>query len=323
MERRAFLKSAAAATAGMAAQKLLPGASADVGSANAARLPQRPYGKTGLTLSTIGFGGIVVMNAEQEHANRLVAEMVERGINYFDVAPSYGNAEARLGPALKPYRERSFLACKTTERTAEGAARELDASLQRMQTDYFDLYQLHAITGVEKDVDAAFAKGGAMETIIQAHKDGRVRYIGFSAHSDEAALAAMDRFDFTSALYPISFAMHFKGKFDQQVIARAQERGMSLLALKMLARQRWQGSKNDPLRKKYPKCWYEPVRDPAEAEMALRWTLSQPITAAIPPGDESLFRMAVDLAMRFEPITETQTAQLRTLSGDLAPLFSA
>ena len=122
--RRRFVRVAALSVAALAANpawtQTLQRMTAP--SANAPLLPRRPFGKHGVELSIIGMGGIVVMNAEQAHADRIVAEFVERGVNYFDVAPSYGNAEERLGPALVPHRPRVFLACKTTQRSRAGAA---------------------------------------------------------------------------------------------------------------------------------------------------------------------------------------------------------
>ncbi|HEX2521000.1 MAG TPA: aldo/keto reductase, partial [Terriglobia bacterium] len=136
------------------------------------RLERRSLGKTGKKLSILGFGGIVVMNATPEEASRRVAEAIEAGINYFDVAPSYGNAEERLGPALKPYRQNAFLACKTTERSKAGATAELERSLKKMETDHFDLYQLHAVTKLE-EVEKIFAPGGALEAFVEARKLGK------------------------------------------------------------------------------------------------------------------------------------------------------
>ncbi len=284
-------------------------------------LPLRPYGKSGDSLSLIGMGGIVVMNAEPKQAARVVAEAVERGVNYFDVAPSYGDAEEKLGPALEPYRKGVFLACKTAERTREGARKEFEQSLKRLRTDYFDLYQLHGITDVEKDVDTAFAKGGAMEVFIEAKKAGKIRHIGFSAHSEEAALAAMERFQFDSLLFPFNFATYMKGHFGPRVIEQAKEQGMSCLALKAMARQQW--SEGHPLKEKYPKAWYEPLTDRRQIELALRFTLSLPITAALPPGDESLFRLALEIGKDFRPITAEETQELKRLAGDLNVIFQA
>ena len=288
-------------------------------SKNPARLQQRTYGKTDVKLSIIGFGGIVVDGAEQQHANRVVAEAFEKGVNYFDVSPTYGDAELKLGLALKPYRKEVFLACKTGQRGREGASEELNESLKRLHTDYLDLYQLHSITDVKDDVDAVFAEGGAMEVLLEAKKQGRIRYLGFSAHSEQAALAAMDRYDFDSILLPINFAAVYRGDFGPRVIAAAESRGMAILALKSLARQKW--PEDDSSQKQYPKCWYQPLTEREDARLALYFTLSQPITAAIPPGEESLFRMALDLAMNFKPISRQDLEKVKQMAESLNPIF--
>ena len=290
-------------------------------SSNAPTLPRREYGKNRIPLSIIGLGGIVVNGAEQDRANRVVAEAVERGVNYFDVAPTYGDAEVKYGPALEPYRKDIFLACKTTQRGREGAAAELKNSLSRLRTDYLDLYQLHALNKIDKDVDTAFAKGGAMEVFVEAKKSGQVRHLGFSSHSTEAALQAMDRYDFDSVLFPVNFACFYKGRFGPEVIEKAQAKGVTVLAIKALARQQW--PKDDPLRQKYNKCWYQPLSDRREAELGLRFTLSRPVTSAVPPGDESLFRLAMDLAMDFKPLSAAEDKELRTLASSLNPIFGA
>lgn len=296
--RRDFLKTAA-----------LTGASLMVGaqgshSANLPQVPKRPFGTKPDQLSIIGFGGIVVKDADPADAARIVAESYEKGINYYDVAPGYGDAEIKLGPALAPYRKNCFLACKTAKRDRQEGEEEFLRSLDRLQTDYFDLYQLHAITEVDKDVDAVFAPGGVMEFLIEAKKQGRIRYLGFSAHSIEAAQAALDRFPFDSVLFPVNFASYEKD-FGPQIIQLAQEKDAARLALKALAKRPWAG-KDDPRKAEWKKCWYEPVSDPREAALALRFTLNQPVTAAIPPGDVRLYRLAIDLAL-----------------GNLAPLSAA
>ena len=262
---------------------------------------------------------MLVAGEEQPVANRRVAEAVERGVNYFDVAPQYGDAEIKLGPALEPYRAGVFLAGKTLERTRAGAAAELKRTLERLRTDHLDLYQLHALTDMEKDVDLAFGKGGALETFVEAKQAGVVRHLGFSAHSVEAALAAMERYDFDSILFPVNFTTYFKGDFGPSVIERAQAKRLSILALKMLCRQQW--GEGEPNRQKYSKCWYQPVTDRHEAELALRFTLGQPVTAAIPPGEEPLFRLALDLALDFRPLTGAELQELKALAGGLSPVF--
>jgi len=283
------------------------------------KLPRREYGRTGIRLSIVGLGGLVVTDAEQDHANRLVAEAVERGLNYFDVGPAYGDAEVKLGPALKPYRKDAFLACKTGQRQREGASAELKRSLERLHTDHFDLYQLHALRDVKEHVEAAFAKGGAMEVFIEAKKSGQVRYLGFSAHSVDAALRAMELYDFDSILLPINFACTYKGKFGPQVIQKARDKGMAVLGLKAMARQRWPES--DPQREEYDHCWYQPLTDRHEAELGIRFALSQPVTAIIPPGHETLFRLALDVATDFRPLSEKEEHELKSLADVLTPIF--
>ncbi len=108
-------------------------------------LPRRPLGRTGEHLSVIGFGGNIIKEEQPDEAARMVREAYEQGINYFDVAPLYGNAEELMGPPLEDFRREIFLSCKTNQRLAESSAMELERSLKRLRTDYFDLYQLHSV----------------------------------------------------------------------------------------------------------------------------------------------------------------------------------
>lgn len=277
----------------------------------------RVLGKTGVRLSIVGLGGVVVAKVDQSEANRTVAQAVYRGINYFDVAPSYSDAEERLGPALQPYRSQSFLACKTGKRDKAGARAELERSLQRLGTDHFDLYQLHGME-TEADFQQAMGPDGALETLQAAHKEGLVRFLGFSAHSDAIALRLMEAFDFDSILFPINWVNFLQGNFGPAVLRMAQERSMGRLALKAMARSRWQDGAD---RTRMPKCWYEPCVDPEEQSLALRFALSEPITAAIPPGEPSLFWRAVEIAEQFEPLSSAERETLRHRAEGVQPLF--
>lgn len=278
-------------------------------------LEKRALGKTGEKLSILGFGGIVVMDATPKQASDRVKEAIDYGVNYFDVAPTYGDAEIKLGPALKPYRKDVFLACKTTERTKAGSRKELEQSLARLKTDHLDLYQLHAVTTLE-DVETIFGPQGAMETYLEARKEGKIRFIGFSAHSVEAAMALMDQFDFDTILFPINYATWHAGNFGPQVLERAKEKGMGILALKAMAKRPWpEGAE------KISKCWYEPLSNPDEAGMGLRFTLSHPITAAIPPGNENLFSMALKLGAQFKPLNSDEVKAMKEKGAVENPIF--
>jgi len=309
MKRRAFIQVTAAAVGALAAPE-----------ARAAGLAKREY-KERVKLSVIGFGGIVVCGLEQKAADRIVAESFDRGVNYFDVAPSYydGEAERKLGPALEPFRKRVFLACKTTERGAAGARKELEQSLGRLRTDHFDLYQFHAVSSLD-DVEKILAPGGAAETFEKARREGQVRFLGASVHSAEAAVALMDRFPLDSILFPVNFVLYQEGNFGPQILDKAKKKGVARLALKTLALSAWSEGED---RSAWPKCWYKPISDPGLAEKSVRFTLSEDVTAAIPPGDERLFRLALDCGARFRPLDPKERQDLLASARGLAPIFRA
>ena len=315
MNRSQFFKLSLAG--GLGIESLLSRGVAAAARTEPGPLPRRPLGKTGEHLSIIGLCGIVVSEVEQSHADQVVREAFEKGINYFDVAPSYGNAQDRLGPALEPYRKQVFLACKTTERDRAGSERELNQSLKTLRTDYLDLYQLHAIT-TREDIDKIFAPGGALETFVRAKKEGKVRFLGFSAHSVEAALAAMERYDFDTILFPINYVAWFKGNFGPQVVEKANEKGMGILALKAGAHHRFgKGEKN-----KYGKCWYLPLESEEEIARSYYFTLSLPVTACLPPGEEQFFRLALKVATSFVPPGELDRKNLQAAAAETAnPIF--
>ena len=313
MERRKFIRNSAIGTIALTIPVIR-----SFGSNFAANyeIPRRALGKTGEKLSVIGFGGIMLNDNPQDFANELVAKSYELGVNYYDVAPSYGNAEELMGPALKPYRENCFLACKTGKRDAEGAQKELENSLRLLQTDRFDLYQLHALTSVD-EVEEAFARGGVMETIEKGRRDGKIRHVGFSAHDVDAALLAMKNYNFDSILFPINFATWNAGDFGPQVYAEADKQGMGILALKAMALTRLKQGEEGY----YKNVWYRPILDQEIMEMALKFTLSKNITAAIPPGESTLFLKALEFMNGFKTITAEETRQLEDLARQTEPIF--
>ena len=314
MKRRDFVVGAAGASAALSVFPAgLQGLEREKGPGG---LERRALGKTGEKLSVIGFGGIVVKDATIEQASERVRAAIDAGVNYFDVAPSYGNAEDMLGPALEPYRKGVFLACKTQGRTKDAATAELESSLRKMRTDHFDLYQHHAVT-TKADVAAILGPGGAMEAFEAAKKAGKVRFLGFSAHSVEAATALMEGYAFDTLLFPVNYATWHAGGFGPQVLARAKEKGIGILCLKAMAKGPWPAGAE----KRYAKCWYEPLDTPETAALGLRFTLSHPVTAAIPPGDETLFALALRLAAGFEPLSPAEVEAVKARGLGETPLF--
>jgi predicted aldo/keto reductase-like oxidoreductase len=156
-----------------------------------------------------------------------------------------------------------------------------------------------------------------LETFLKARREGLIRYIGFSAHTEEAALAVMDRFEFDSVLFPFNWTSWLKNGFGPKVLEKAESQGMGRLALKALAKRKWKKEEE----KKWPKCWYAPVDDPQEADLALRFALSLPITAAVSPSHMGLLEWACDVADQFTPIKDEEVEQLKAKSRDLDPIF--
>ena len=266
-------------------------------------MEQRILGKTGLKISVFAFGGIVVRDTPQDEADRIVDEAIERGINYFDVAPNYGNAQDILGPALKRHRGKVNLACKTERRTRDEAQKDLENSLKLLKTDYFDVYQLHSV--YPKDVDTILGPGGALETLVEAKKKGIARNIGITTHFDEVALALMAAYDFDTLLFPINWACWLKNGLGKAALKEAAARNMGRIALKSLAdRAKASDDPRDPegrLGDGYPKCWYKPIFDDGElADMALRFTLSQDIHGAVSPGDARMLRLGLSIMEKYQ-----------------------
>jgi aryl-alcohol dehydrogenase-like predicted oxidoreductase len=313
MKRREFLKSAAITAALATTDSLQASASPSH------PIPRRKLGKTGEELSIVGFGGIVVMNEDPGASANIVSEAVDRGVNYFDIAPSYGNAEDRLGPALAPYRNRCFLACKTDGRLKDDSRADLEDSLRRLKTDHFDLYQFHALTKMS-DLDKVLGPGGAIETAEAAKKEGKIRYIGFSVHSQETAVAAMNRYPFDTILFPLNFVLYTQAGFGPQILETARQKQIGILCLKSMAKTVWPADqqKNHP---SDPKCWYKPAAFPNEASLGLRWTLGHPITAAIPPGEERYLRLAMDVAQNFKPLNAGEEEALLKGAPGVEPIF--
>ncbi|MBI3733278.1 MAG: aldo/keto reductase, partial [Chloroflexi bacterium] len=141
----------------------------------------RRFGRTGHHSTIIIFGAAALGKVSQAEADQAMEMALAHGVNHIDVAPSYGEAEARLGPWMQRHRNDFFLGCKTTERTQQGAWDELRRSLDRLQTDHFDLYQMHSLKGRD-DADAALNEGGALEAFLEAKAQGLTKYLGITGH---------------------------------------------------------------------------------------------------------------------------------------------
>jgi aryl-alcohol dehydrogenase-like predicted oxidoreductase len=270
--------------------------------------------------SVVIFGAFAVGQVSQAEADAVVEKLLARGVNHIDVAPSYHDAEERLGPWLERQRDRFFLGCKTQLRGREAAWEELQGSLGRLCVERFDLYQLHAVTTME-ELEKCFAPGGAMEAILEARDQGLTRYVGITSHGLQAPavqLAALERFDFDSLLFPLNFKLwaHQDYRRDAQALLRlAAERDVGTMVIKAFAREPWG---EEPRRYH---TWYRPFEAGEEIERALRFALSQPIGGAISAGDARLLPAILDAAERFRPLSNAEQDQLLATAGDYELIF--
>lgn len=260
-------------------------------------------GRTGLKVSAVSYGGIVSAGLyediqypalDQSASDRFVSYAIDHGVNYFDVAPTYGNAQEQLGNSLRRYRSRVTLACKTDLRDRAGAEQDLKQSLALLHTDHFEVYQLHAIASME-DVEAAFAPGGIMELMRELKEKGIAAHIGFTAHSEEAALRMLDLYDFDTVLFPFNWFMHMAHGMGARLLDAAKARNMGILCMKAFIERRW---RDDAERygSPYPKSWCKPidVADEAFGMAAMRYALSLGVDTLVPPGNFESFRFAVE-----------------------------
>jgi len=281
-------------------------------------IERRAFGHTGHLRSVITLGAIALMSEEQGLASRVVAEALEAGVNAVDVAPTYGDAELKLGEALRGQRDQVFVGCKTGKRDKQGAAEELRESLRRMQTDHFDLYQFHNLSTAE-DLDQICAPGGALEAFEEAKQAGLIRFVGLSSHAPAVAREALGRYDFDSVMLPLSFVLHQHEGWGRDLLQEADRRRIGLLAIKVLGARPWQEGET----RVCPKCWYRPFTSNRHVSLALRYALAQPITSAIPSGDVRLFQRCVQIARHYRPLDEAEQAELVQIAAGLTPLFTA
>jgi predicted aldo/keto reductase-like oxidoreductase len=280
----------------------------------------RRFGRTGHMSTIVIFGAFAVGLLDQKEADAVMEQVLAYGINHIDVAPSYAEAELRLGPWLETHRDRFFLGCKTQLRGKEKAREELHRSLERLRVDRFDLFQLHAVTTME-ELEACFAPGGSLEAIVEARDEGLTRFLGITGHGLQAPavqLEALNRFDFDSLLFTLNFKMWADENYRRdasRLIKVAQERDIGTMVIKTWARGPW--GEQEP---RYH-TWYEPFEDEEMIEQALRFNLSQPVTGAICAGDARLLPMILDAAERFRPMDDAEQAALLATADEYEPLF--
>ena len=312
MDRRDFLKTATVAAAGSVA----PSA---VASAQSSNLPQRPespnmiyreLGRTGERVSALGLGGYHLGKQQDPNESiRLLRAAIDRGITFMDNCWDYngGISEVRMGQALRDgYRQKVFLMTKIDGRDKNTAARQIEQSLGRLQTDVIDLLQFHEVIRLD-DPDVIFAPGGALEAVEEAKQSGKIRYIGFTGHKDPSVhlrmfeTADMHGFHFDTVQMPINVMdAHFRS-FLNGVAPVAQEHGTAILAMKTFG---------DPY------ILQSKTVTPTEA---LHFGLNSPATVVITGIDSpAILDQAFEAVKSFRPLDAQQVAAILAKTKDAA-----
>ncbi|MCE5208202.1 MAG: aldo/keto reductase [Chloroflexi bacterium] len=268
-------------------------------------MEKRKFGRTNHLSSVAIFGGAAFWDIDQTIADTAFEIALQHGINHIDVAPSYGKAELLLGPWIKRLRPSFFLGCKTMERTRQGTLTEMKASLQRLQTDHFDLYQCHAVNSMA-ELDKVTMKGGALEALIEAKNSGFTRFLGITAHGMDAPtvlIEALSRFDFDSVLFPLNFILFTDDNYRQaalKLIEICQQKNVGMMTIKSIARGGW-GS-----HEKKQTTWYEPFTDDTMIQSAVNFVLSHPVTGICTAGDTTLQPKVFAACENFHPLHEAE-----------------
>jgi aryl-alcohol dehydrogenase-like predicted oxidoreductase len=253
----------------------------------------RRFGRTGHMSTIVIFGAFAIGKLDQQQADATMELVLERGVNHIDVAPSYFDAETRLGPWLEEHRDRFFLGCKTQLRNREEAHAELHQSLERLCIDCVD-----------------------------ARDEGLTQYIGITSHGLQAPavqIEALQRFDFDSLLFTLNFTLWANDAYRRDaatLLEMAAERDVGTMVIKTWARGPWVDKEE-----RYH-TWYEPFDDPGMIERALRFNLSQPISGVISAGDARLLPMILEAAERFRPMDDAEQADLLATAARYEPLFT-
>ncbi len=229
-------------------------------------MPLRKLGKTGELVSILGLGGSFTIAASDrvEEAEKIIHRAHDLGVNYIDTAPSYGSSEKNIGQAIKDRRGEAFLASKTLDRTYEGTMELFHQSLERLQTDYLDLLQVHGLHS-EDELEQVLADGGALAALDELKQEGLIRFTGVTGHRDpQALLEALERYDFDCILLSLNPADPYYQPLQDAVLPLAKEKDMGIIAMKVAA---------------YGRIFRDDGLD--SMEKALNYALSFPVSSAV------------------------------------------
>jgi aryl-alcohol dehydrogenase-like predicted oxidoreductase len=281
----------------------------------------RRFGRTGHMSTVAIFGAAAFHKISQEDADKTMEQVIEVGINHLDVAPGYGEAELRIGPWMPRERGRFFLGCKTMERTKEGAWKEMQESLKRLQTETFDLYQCHAITTME-ELDAVTMKGGALEAFVEARQAGLTKFLGITGHGAQTPqifLEALRRFDFDSILFPLNFVQMANPeyrRYAEELVAECRAKDVGTMIIKTITKGPW-GEKQHTAT-----TWYEPFEEMDKIQKGVNFALSYDVTGLCTAADTRILPMVLQACENFTRLSKDEMEEMIKSGEQYEPLFA-
>jgi predicted aldo/keto reductase-like oxidoreductase len=284
---------------------------------------QRRLGRLGHQSSVLIYGAAALSEVDQDTADASVKLALDAGINHFDVAASYGDAELRLGPWMPTIRDRVFLATKTGLRERDEAWVQINRSLERLQTDHLDLIQIHAVGDLE-ELDLVTRSGGSLEAAVRAREEGLAAAIGITGHGHQAPAThreALRRFPFDTVLSPLNWVLAQAPAYladYQALVAEVQAQDAGLMIIKTVSRRNWP---EQPVEHGYS-TWYEPFTDQERIGAAVAWVLSHPeVTGIATPGDVRLLPLVIEAEQRLPETNLAEAEQVLAEAGDYSSPF--
>ena len=324
--RRDFLKASGIMTAAALGSAALPGVAGGQSGlpsnpATSNSMPTRNLGKTGYRVGIFSLGGQAAIEKPNNEAIAvpIIEKALDLGVNYIDTSSIYGGperwSEQYVGKVMKHRRNDTFLATKTKERTRDGSMRMIETSLKLLQTDHIDLWQLHDI-GTMTDINEIFAKGGAMEALLEARDQKIVRYLGITGHyRPDALIEAIHRHPFDTILMAVNAADPHHYSFSEHLLPLAVEKQMGIIGMKVPARGRILSSWTPPPIEQQKHMWEGMVLAPTPGTLDMRqamyYSLSLPVSTVI-IGCDSIAQVEqnVQLAREFTPLNQQQMMAL-------------
>ncbi|TFH06854.1 MAG: aldo/keto reductase [Candidatus Thorarchaeota archaeon] len=277
-------------------------------------IQKQEFGHTGHQSTRVIFGAYALSKASKTEADTTLTLLQKYGVNHIDTAPSYGNAEERIGPWMEQHRDEFFIATKSRSRSYDGAWKDLQQSLRRLRVDQIDLWQMHGLTN-PVSWDKVMGPGGALDAFIEARDKGLVRFLGITGHGPKVPTMhkqSLERFAFDTILLPYNFLQMQLPRYTSdfhELVEICHERNIALQTIKSIVRRPWGNTSQT-----YNTYFYQPLETQEAIDKSVHWSLGLPDSFLVTAGDLRLLPKILDAATRF--VNRPSDTEMRTLVNE-------